>query len=96
MPTPASFTPYEQSRTLNRALPQGQPYINEITDTYVRYRFSRQAESNGVLPVDATNPTGHRLVDAWQQLQPLLWRAWSRKMTNVRRRGGNSPDLSNE
>jgi transglutaminase-like putative cysteine protease len=97
MHIPASHTPYEQSRSFNRALPEGQPYINEITDTYVRYRFSRHAEeSNGALPGNEANPAGQRLVDAWQQLQPMLWRAWGRKVTNVRKRSENPYGLTDE
>jgi hypothetical protein len=79
----ASETPYEQARTFGRALPEGQPLISEITDTYVRYRFSRQnlAEPAPAQPV--AGGAGQRLVEAWQQLQPLLWRAWGRKLTAI-------------
>lgn len=90
-----SDTPYEQARSLGAALPEGQPYIHEITDTYVRYRFSRQ---NGATPPnngaasDGSATGGHRLVEAWQQLQPMLWRAWGRKVTAAgRRRRRNNP-----
>jgi transglutaminase-like putative cysteine protease len=81
--TRASETPYEQARTFSRALPDGQPFISEITDTYVRYRFGPQP-AEGEMPVNgATTVPGQRLIEAWQQLQPMLWRAWGRKLAKV-------------
>jgi transglutaminase-like putative cysteine protease len=84
--TRASETPYEQARAFSRALPDGQPFISEITDTYVRYRFGPQRAEGEVTVNGAANTTGQRLVEAWQQLQPMLWRAWGRKLTALRGR----------
>jgi transglutaminase-like putative cysteine protease len=83
---PASHTPYEQARRFSHALPEGQPYISEITENYVRYRFSRQPDDNGILPavVEGGSPAAQRLVEAWQQLQPLLWKAWGRKVGKLK------------
>lgn len=72
--TRPSDTPYEQAHTFGRALPDGQPFIAEITENYVRYRFGRQNE------LGVQEAAGSGLVRAWQGLHPLLWRAWGRKV----------------
>ena len=70
MDTAPSWTPYETARRLGRAVPEGRVPIDTITETYVRYSFSgRQA------PDSAANARG-----AWNQLQPVLWRAWARRL----------------
>ena len=99
--TRVSDTPFEQANALGAALPQGQPYIREITDTYVRYRFGGQTEpatpSLHGAATDGPNPVGQQLVEAWQQLHPLLWRAWGRKITaSIRRRRRNPFSLTSK
>jgi transglutaminase-like putative cysteine protease len=87
--TRASDTPYEQARTFGHVLPEGQPYIQEITDTYVRYRFSPEAARMVEQSTAALDGAG--LVQTWQQLQPVLLRAWGRKLlaTLLRRNSGH-------
>lgn len=74
-------TPYEQARRLSRALPEGRGLIDDITDTYVLYRFSNRADRSA--PVD-----GEHVVESWEELRPMLQRAWLRKnfMTRIRRK----------
>jgi transglutaminase-like putative cysteine protease len=86
----ASETPYEQAYFFGRALPEGQPFINEITEGYVRYRFGQPEADNGDAPL-STKLASPPLVSAWQQLHPVLWRAWGRKALGIvlRRRNGN-------
>ena len=49
--------------------------MQEITETYVQFRFSRQdATLAGATPVDAG------LNNAWRKLEPLLWRAWWQRL----------------
>jgi hypothetical protein len=73
-PTPVQ-TPYEHARQVTAALPETAPYVQEITDTYVQFRFSRQdATPAGAGPVDAG------LTAAWRKLEPLFWRAWWQRL----------------
>ena len=77
-------TPYEHARALGGTLPQGRPFIDEITQVYVRYRFGR----HGAAATQATDEaglaaTGTRLTEAWQRLQPILVRAWASKAMRV-------------
>jgi hypothetical protein len=81
--TRLSDTPYEQGHTFGRALPEGQPFIAEITENYVRYRFSRQASLDDQTVTAAESEGGSRLVRSWQQLHPVLWRAWARKVVRI-------------
>lgn len=92
----ASQTPYEQARTFGRALPEGQPFISEITENYVRYRFSPQSPAEKASASDAASPAATRLVNAWRQLQPLLWRAWGRKFVPLQRNRRNPFGLTQE
>ncbi|MEM7538285.1 MAG: transglutaminaseTgpA domain-containing protein [Chloroflexota bacterium] len=83
-------TPYEQARTLSKALPEGKPQIDTITDTYVRYRFSpeqseQSSESQTAQPAQSTpqpisqpTPQSSQVIGAWQQLQPMFIRSWLR------------------
>jgi transglutaminase-like putative cysteine protease len=84
----ASETPYEQASSFGRALPEGQPFIKEITDGYVYYRFSQASTRNGNTP-HSTRPANSPLVNAWQQLQPVLWRAWGHKVLGIVLRRNN-------
>jgi transglutaminase-like putative cysteine protease len=93
---PASHTPYEQARTFGRALPEGQPFISEITETYVRYRFSPQSPAEQVSASSVAAPAANRVVDAWQRLQPLLWKAWGRKFVPLQRNRRNPFGLTEE
>jgi hypothetical protein len=73
-PTPTQ-TPYEHARQVTAALPETAPYVQEITNTYVQFRFSRHpATSPDAAPVDAG------LNDAWRKLEPLFWRAWWQRL----------------
>jgi hypothetical protein len=83
-----SETPYEQASTFGRALPEGQPFIKEITDSYVYYRFSQASARNGAIP-HATRPASPPLLNAWQKLQPVLWRAWGHKALSIVLRRNN-------
>lgn len=66
----SGLTPYERSAILVRELPAGAPFIERITDIYVRYRFAPPASAlSQAKDEDA-------LVDGWKQLRPVLWRAW--------------------
>jgi hypothetical protein len=89
--TRLSDTPYEQGRTLGRALPEGQPFIAEITENYVRYRFGRQPLPEEHTGTGTVSGVGARLVQAWQQLQPVLWRAWGRKVVRFVLRQRDQP-----
>lgn len=87
-----SDTPYEHARSFSRVLPEGEPYIQTITQNYVHYRFSGQALTENGLASSATAPNGAGLVYSWQALNPLLWKAWMRKLLRiVLRRQENNP-----
>jgi len=58
-----SQTPYEYADTLGDAIPRGQADIHEITDVFVRERFS------GRTPAEEE---GSRLADAWLRLRQDL------------------------
>jgi transglutaminase-like putative cysteine protease len=77
-----SDTPYEQADQLGKALPEGRPFIRTIADSYVRYRFSRPTPGEhptSGLWTPTTRSANEGLVLSWQQLNPLLWRAWMRR-----------------
>ena len=78
-------TPFENAHRLSRAIPDGQPYIQEITDDYVRHRFSMQDQ-----PADSATPRdgaeGDHLLTTWQRLQTIFVKAWLRKTFRLRRR----------
>ncbi len=73
-PTPAQ-TPYEHARQVSAALPETAPYVQEITETYVQFRFSRHAAT----PPDAP-PVDVGLNEAWRKLEPIFWRAWWQRL----------------
>lgn len=68
-------TPYEQARRWMRAMPEGEPPIRLLTNSYVRYRFSGRAGTEAAA-VGAVTPEA----DAWRTLQPVLWKTWLRKL----------------
>jgi transglutaminase-like putative cysteine protease len=72
----ADQTPYERASMLEQIVPVGRPFIRQITDSYVRYRFgSRAAVAD--LAADKTE-----LRRNWEQLRPLLWQVWFRRLLN--------------
>jgi hypothetical protein len=79
----AHQTPYEHTRMLVATLPETQPYVEPLTDEYVRYRFARQAPPAAPasqMPADATGKP--ELLGQWQAVEPMFWKAWLRKLRN--------------
>ncbi len=72
--TQGGLTPYERSTLLSEALPLGAPFIQRITDIYVHYRFAPRSAHGG-----GENDRQAELAAEWQQLRPVLWRAWFAK-----------------
>ena len=70
MAAQSGLTPYERSAILVQELPPGAPFIQRITEIYVRHRFAPPA------PTATQNENENELVANWQQLRPVLWRAW--------------------
>jgi hypothetical protein len=90
-----SDTPFEREQRLGQALPEGRPFVQRITQSYVRYRFSRQNQDTSALfrpPASqgqAQGQTiGNELGQSWQSLERVFWKAWARKLyyTLIRRR----------
>jgi transglutaminase-like putative cysteine protease len=82
---PPSATPYEHAATLVQALPQGRPQIGDITESYVRFRFSRQES-----PAPEADPA---LQENWRTLEGHFWRAWWRNLrTGLWRRSAPAQD----
>lgn len=72
-PSPTQ-TPYEHARQVAAALPETQPYVQEITETYVQFRFRPPRTEPGAAAVDpALNQT-------WRKLEPFFWRAWWQRL----------------
>ncbi len=84
---PAHETPYEHERRLGQALPEGQPFVRPIIETYVHYRFSRQAGDPTTFS-DEERQQGAELGQNWQALERVFWKAWLRNLyaTVFRRR----------
>ncbi len=95
-------TPYEQARRWARALPEGEPPIRSLTDSYVRYRFSGRAgaalSAAPPLPETAAHPVAGGTaaappsapeVEAWRVLQPVLLKAWLRRLLPWGRKPAN-------
>lgn len=75
-----SQTPYENARSLGQAVPQGRKPIDSITESYVRFSFSGRHD-------DASRTHAY---GAWQELRPMLWRAWvDKSLRRVRRKSGD-------
>ena len=72
LPIGTSQTPYEHARTLSSALPDAAPMVNEVTDSYVRYRFGGAGQT---IEMHAQTDTP-ALWQTWQQLEAIFWRAW--------------------
>jgi transglutaminase-like putative cysteine protease len=74
----AHQTPYEHTEQLVTALPETRPYVAPLTEEYVRYRFARQPAP---LPAGAREPVADPdLLQKWQAVEPLFWKAWLRKL----------------
>jgi len=72
----ASQTPLEQARRWGAALPEAKQPIQQITDSYVRYRFAPQDAQT------AANAQGNTMsadAEAWKTLQPVLMSAWFKR-----------------
>jgi hypothetical protein len=74
----AHQTPYEHTRQLVSALPETQPYVDPLTDEYVRYRFARQLAP--AAPAAAGAAGEPELLQKWQAVEPIFWKAWLRKL----------------
>ena len=68
--TQSGLTPYERSAILAQELPMGAPFIRRITEIYVHYRFAPHTSAL------TGNKNDSELESNWQQLRPILWRAW--------------------
>jgi len=82
LPIRASYTPHEHARTVSGALPEAAPYVREVTDSYVRYRFSR-AEPVVEAPGQTQPPA---LWETWRRLESVFWKAWQRSWVQRLRR----------
>lgn len=99
LPPQPHQTPWEQARRWSRALPDGAAAIQRITGSYVLLRFSRPsaqppAPTGGTLAADPANPERQADAAAWQELQPILVRAWFRRLLPVRRAANSQYALS--
>jgi len=92
----SGHTPYEHADQLSRSLPGGKPYIEEITDEYVHYRFSGKMKGMDDIPENGVEGEGFqsKTVDSWKALQPLLMKEWLRRRTHRKKKGkkGDKPD----
>jgi transglutaminase-like putative cysteine protease len=75
-----SDTPYEQAGSLIEALPEGRGPIANITERYVRYRFSRRTRVQDSASILVENA---ELQQNWRLLQPLVLRRWLRKLIGM-------------
>lgn len=86
LPMRLSQTPYEHAHTLSAALPEAEPLVREITDSYVHYRFSRAEETIELQPGEPV------LWQKWKQLEAIFWQAWRRTIgQRLLRRSSASP-----
>ncbi len=80
-------TPYEQAGRLGRVLPEGKPYIDEITDAYVHYSFSDKVLNSNTSTDSTLNGfTGSQMAsvaDAWRRLRTLFWKKWVRDLLHL-------------
>jgi len=100
LPLESHQTPWEQARAWAKALPEGARAIRRITGSYVRLRFGRPVP-NQFTPtsagpsVAAASPDALEDAGAWQELQPVLMRAWVRRFLPKRhKRAGNQYTLT--
>ena len=80
LPLLSSQTPNEQAALLIRAVPEGRPAIQSITELYMQDLYS---------PTGPDDRTSQDAVSAWGDLQPLLRRAWLR--SRLQRIGAHRP-----
>ncbi len=66
----SSHTPYERAKLLSRQIPGGEPFIQRITEIYVRHRFAPHRDS------EANNGVDTELSQNWELLRPILIRTW--------------------
>ena len=59
------------------ALPESQPYVEPLTEEYVRFRFARQAASAGEVGPTSDDAA---LLQTWQTVEPIFWKAWLRNL----------------
>ena len=79
-------TPYEQADVLSRSLPAGKPYIQEITDEYVYYRFSGRMQAQ---PKSAGQPAEAfqaKTAESWKALRAMFMKEWLRQKTRRKNR----------
>ncbi|GIV75170.1 MULTISPECIES: transglutaminase TgpA family protein [Caldilinea] len=78
IPIGVSQTPYEHAKVLSRALPEAEPLVYSVTESYVRYRFGGVAYTPETQ--EKTNDANGEpaLWRTWKQLESVLWRAWRR------------------
>lgn len=84
----AHQTPYEQAQRWAQALPEGREPIAQITHSYVEHRFSghpapRPAPGNdGVNSESSAESSTESSAEsrAWRVLEPVLWKAWGRRL----------------
>ncbi len=82
LPLPVHHTPYERAQDLGQAMPEGQPFVQAITQSYVHHRF---AGNSAALEPAAGTPEVEALGGAWRKLQPIMLRTWIRR--RLARRG---------
>jgi hypothetical protein len=74
-------TPYEHTRQIITALPQTQPYVEPLTDEYVRFRFAPHLAVSSPTATGADASGGDpELLQKWQAVEPMFWKAWLRKL----------------
>lgn len=72
LPIRLSQTPHEHASRLSSALPDAEPLVREVTDSYVRYRFGGPGQT---IELNA-QPETPALWQTWKQLESIFWRAW--------------------
>ncbi len=86
-----SQTPYEHANHLSRSLPAGEPYIRNITDEYVVYRFGGGA--SGLTQADSEGEASGTVGNSWRELRPILQKAWMQRQVGDRGKKRNPFDL---
>ena len=66
-------------------MPEGKPYIDEITEAYVQYSFSGKAvdESKTSVTGSDAGSSDPIVAGAWQSLRRLFWKEWMRKLMHL-------------
>jgi hypothetical protein len=83
----AHQTPYEYAAALVEALPKGRTQIVQITDSYVKERFSSEGTDVGEL---------EKAEEAWRALRPTIWKQMIRqRLLQLRRLVSPFPRTSN-